>query len=234
VRGEESGVPPTEFGTFLRRLRDAASLSQEELARRAGLSAKAISALERGERRRPYPHTVRALADALDLSPLQRDALQAAASGRLASAPAGSPNGEQRDAAWEIYVELTTRVAVIELTLDQGMLREALTSLHSLFGTTRGILRHYGPALAEPPGDGTQPLDRLATSMLNEVLRPVLSRWHPLLLDHENRRPTRVTEREHEQAWSRNDELRAALRDLQAVLVDYARSLAAIAGVPAR
>ena len=231
MHGEGSGVPPTEFGKFLRRLRDTASLSQEELARRAGLSAKAISALERGERRRPYPHTVRALADALDLLPLERDALQAAASGRGDSA--GSPNSAQRDAAWEIYVELTTRVAVIELTLDQGILREALTSLHSLFGTTRGILRQYGPALAEPPGDGTQPLDRLATSMLNEVLRPVLSQWHPLLLDHENRRPTRVTAREHELAWSRNDELRAALRDLQAVLVDYATSLAAIAGVPA-
>ena len=58
------------FGERLRRLREAAGLTQEELASRAGLTAKAISALERGERKRPYPHTVRSLADALSASGL--------------------------------------------------------------------------------------------------------------------------------------------------------------------
>ena len=43
------------FGARLRRLREAAGLTQEELAERAGLAAKAISALERGERQYPYP-----------------------------------------------------------------------------------------------------------------------------------------------------------------------------------
>ena len=40
-------------------------VSQEELAERAGLSTHAISALERGTRTRPYPHTLRSLAAAL-------------------------------------------------------------------------------------------------------------------------------------------------------------------------
>jgi transcriptional regulator with XRE-family HTH domain len=63
-RGEtsEQGAP---FGTQLRRLREAAGLTQEELASRSGLSAIAVSSLERGARKRPYPHTVRSLADAL-------------------------------------------------------------------------------------------------------------------------------------------------------------------------
>ena len=39
-----------DFGGQLRRHREAAGLSQEELAERAALTAKAISALERGER----------------------------------------------------------------------------------------------------------------------------------------------------------------------------------------
>ncbi len=58
---------PGEFARRLRRLRESAALSQEELAARANLSAKAIGALERGERRRPYPNTVRALATGLGL-----------------------------------------------------------------------------------------------------------------------------------------------------------------------
>jgi DNA-binding XRE family transcriptional regulator len=57
------------FGTLLKRLHEAAGLTQEELASRAGLTTKAIGALERGDGRRPYPHTVRSLADALGLSP---------------------------------------------------------------------------------------------------------------------------------------------------------------------
>lgn len=60
------------FGNLLRRLRLATGLSQEQLAERAALTAAAVGALERGDRRHPYPHTVAALAEALDLTPAQR------------------------------------------------------------------------------------------------------------------------------------------------------------------
>ncbi len=70
--------PEAPFGVRLRRLRQAAGLTQEELASRAGLSAKGISDLERGERRRPYPHTVSALANALGLPEEERATLIAA------------------------------------------------------------------------------------------------------------------------------------------------------------
>ena len=66
------------FGMLLRRLREASGLTQEELAARAALSAKGISDLERGARRRPHPQTVRALADALELSEDGRASLLAA------------------------------------------------------------------------------------------------------------------------------------------------------------
>jgi predicted ATPase/transcriptional regulator with XRE-family HTH domain len=74
--------PGASFGERLRRLRERAGLTQEALAERAGLTTNAIGVLERGERRRPYPHTVRALADALGLQGSERDALFAAAAGR--------------------------------------------------------------------------------------------------------------------------------------------------------
>lgn len=65
------------FGEQLRRFREAAGFSQEELAERAGLSANGISALERGERKRPYPDTLRRLAEALGLTEAQRAELAA-------------------------------------------------------------------------------------------------------------------------------------------------------------
>ena len=69
----------SSFGEILRRLRTSAALSQEELAERAGLSARGISDLERGARRAPHLETVRLLADALALSPADRETLLAAA-----------------------------------------------------------------------------------------------------------------------------------------------------------
>ena len=38
-----------------------------------------------------------------------------------------------------MYIELVTRIAVIELRPEEGLLREALSSLYSLFDTTRKI-----------------------------------------------------------------------------------------------
>jgi transcriptional regulator with XRE-family HTH domain len=63
------------LGTQLRRLREASGLTQEELAFRAGLTTNAVSDLERGKTRRPYPHTVRSLADALGLPEEKRATL---------------------------------------------------------------------------------------------------------------------------------------------------------------
>jgi non-specific serine/threonine protein kinase len=62
----------------------AAGLSQDELAERAGLSAKAIGALERGERRLPHPRTVELLAATLGVEGEGRRAFVAAARGIVA------------------------------------------------------------------------------------------------------------------------------------------------------
>ena len=53
------------------------------------------------------------------------------------------PDKKQREAAWEMYIELVTRISVAELKPGEGLLREALSSLYSLFKTTREILRKY-------------------------------------------------------------------------------------------
>ena len=73
-----SRAQPPPFSDLLRGLRETAGLTQEELAERAGLTGKGISALERGDRRYPYPATVRAIADALELEAAERAALIAA------------------------------------------------------------------------------------------------------------------------------------------------------------
>lgn len=97
-----AGPEEQTFGALLRTLREAAGLTQEELAARAHLTVHAVSALERGLRTRPYPSTVRSLAAALAISDEQRAVLLAAvanrartttpaANGTVLARPAGVP-----------------------------------------------------------------------------------------------------------------------------------------------
>jgi predicted ATPase/DNA-binding CsgD family transcriptional regulator len=85
------------FGTLLRRYRLLVGLSQEELARRAGVSLNAVGSLERGINRQPHPRTVALLADALGLSAAQRAELVRASRSDLAKgANQSSPPGTGR------------------------------------------------------------------------------------------------------------------------------------------
>jgi transcriptional regulator with XRE-family HTH domain len=71
--------PSASFGELLRRARQAAGLTQEELAERAGLSRRGIADLEGGARRRPRKDTAALLAAALGLAGEDRAAFEAAA-----------------------------------------------------------------------------------------------------------------------------------------------------------
>jgi hypothetical protein len=142
------------------------------------------------------------------------------------------PDESERKAAWEMYVELITRVAVVDLGPEEGLLREALSSLYSLFATTRSILREHGPVVARAKGSGDYSFGLLAVVILNNVLRPVLAEWHPRLLDYESTRPATLSQTDHEHAWAQIGELRAVLEGVRGTLAEYAELLAHVAGVP--
>lgn len=142
------------------------------------------------------------------------------------------PNEVEQNAAWELYIELVTRISVAELQPDEGLLRESLTSLYSIFTISRDILRKYGPAIARPKPGSDLSLGYLAIHLLNFALRPVLAVWHPLLLDYEHTRDPSVSPFEHERRWGRVGELRRVLNDTRLVLLDYTDILAQVADVP--
>lgn len=144
------------------------------------------------------------------------------------------PDDAERDAAWELYVELVTRISVAPLTPGSGILRESLTSLYQLFGVTREILRKYGPRVARAPQQpGQYRFGHLAVWMLNGVLRPVLATWHPELERWEAGRSAGQSVVEHERSWDRSAELRGELEALRRVLLRYAEILAAVCEAPA-
>ena len=137
------------------------------------------------------------------------------------------PDPTERRAAWSLYVELVTRIAVQPLEVDEGLLREALNSPYSLFGTTREILKEAGPDV----GASINSVGGIAIAVLNRGLRPFLAKWHPLLQAWEAKRPSHLSPKEHEQQWSEEGKLRDELEKLRQDLKQYANALAVIAGV---
>jgi len=138
-----------------------------------------------------------------------------------------SADPTERRAAWSLYVELVTRVAVQPLPIDRGMLRETLSSLHSLFDSTRQILRDAGPDV----GGSLASVGGIAITVLNRGIRPFLSVWHPKLSHWESLRPSDMSPIDHEQRWAQHEVLRSELAVLQNQLNSYAEGLAAIAGI---
>jgi hypothetical protein len=139
---------------------------------------------------------------------------------------------KQRSAAWELYIELITRVAVQPLGVGEGLVQEALNSLHDLFGETRRILRAHGPEVALPKKKAMLSFGQLAVDLLNRALRPYLAKWHPALQSHEITRPAGISPDAHERAWPLIDKCRRELEATRVMVVQYADLLAAACGIP--
>ena len=126
------------FAALLKRQRLAAGLTQEALAERAGLSAKAVSDLERDPERSPRLATVTLLADALGAGPQERAELLAAArpaqpagTGDTAGAAAGA-GGAARRAMPRPLTPLIGRAGVAAAVVK--LLRRGDTQLLTLTG----------------------------------------------------------------------------------------------------
>ena len=137
------------------------------------------------------------------------------------------PDESEVRAAWELYVELVTRTPLGEISSVEGSTRESLNSIYSLFDTTRAILRSSDPSVASPRAGRRLSFGYLAVSMLNLVLRPLLSKWHPRMLAWERTNPD-ASEWEWQDRREFLDDLDATREQLE----QYAGLFAEVAGVP--
>jgi hypothetical protein len=133
----------------------------------------------------------------------------------------------QQRAAWALYVELSTRIATVPLEEGTGILREALTSLYSVFNITREILREAGPDIAKGPNS----LGAIAIEVINIGLRPFLVKWHPMLKAYEEKKLANLTTVEHERTWEQAPVFRKELEQVRQQMVIYVDALSKIAGV---
>lgn len=81
---------------------------------------------------------------------------------------------EDEEAAWELYVELLTRITTQKLDPEDGDEKTALASVFSLFKITREILKRKGRKC--------QNFTKIAVIVLNQVVRPFTAKWHKISL----------------------------------------------------
>lgn len=136
------------------------------------------------------------------------------------------PEESEVRAAWGLYVELATRVPIHPVDPNYGSLREALNSIYDLFQTMRMIVRDSSPRIAH----GDQSLGPLAFGVLNNGLRPFLTKWHHELRVHESQRSPNKDTVQHKREWPKLNEFTAEMEELRANLERYARELLKIAG----
>lgn len=121
-----------------------------------------------------------------------------------------APKDPDRGAAWELYVELLTRIATQDLPPEHGDEKTALTSIFSLFELTRQTLKNH---------QGCTEFARIAVVVLNQAVRPFTAKWHKLSLAGAFDDPARRTE------------FRTELAALQRTLRHYTKALADMAKV---
>jgi tetratricopeptide (TPR) repeat protein/transcriptional regulator with XRE-family HTH domain len=130
---------PRAFGARLSACRRLAGLSQEELAVRSGLSVRAISNLECGRSRWPYPKSVRRLADALELQSEAREEFFTAARRRSVHAANAVPDGEPRSLRGGEQVVPRQLPAAVRQFIGRQDELAALTELLDQAGASGGV-----------------------------------------------------------------------------------------------
>ena len=121
------------------------------------------------------------------------------------------PQDEDKSAAWELYIELLTRITTQPLPPEHGVEQTALDSVYKLFELTRDIIKRHGRGCAE--------FTKLAIVVLNQIVRPFTARWH------------RLSEQGAFQDPAQCQIFRQELATLQSQLTRYTQLLSAMAGV---
>jgi hypothetical protein len=84
------------------------------------------------------------------------------------------PKEADKEAAWDMYIELLTRITTQSLPTDVGDEKTALESIYNLFPLTREIIKHHGRDCGE--------FAKIAIVVLNQIIRPFTAKWHKLSL----------------------------------------------------
>lgn len=85
------------------------------------------------------------------------------------------PNDTDRQIAYSIWVELSTRKIGLPIEIEDDVISEVYDSWYSFFAVTRELIKDI--PVSKVRGDSTGKIIDLSIEVLNEGLRPHLTKW---------------------------------------------------------
>lgn len=140
-----------------------------------------------------------------------------------------SLSGKEQDIAWKLYVQLTTRKAAIPIDEDDDIITEVYDSWYQLFTSTRDYLIEL-PAHDLEDNENAQEIVKFSTDVLNEGLRPHLTKWQgkfrkwydDALKEPENKE---LSPQEIQKKYSHYDEIVKDMKLVNKELYNYSQEL---------
>jgi hypothetical protein len=122
------------------------------------------------------------------------------------------PQDEDKNAAWDLYIELLTRITTQALDDSHGNEEAVLKSIHAIFPLTREVIKTNGRHCVEFT-------KKIAVIVLNQVIRPFTAKCH------------RLSEQGAFSDENKCSEFHVELLELQATIVIYTKMLGDMAGM---
>jgi len=123
-----------------------------------------------------------------------------------------APSDEDRALAWDIYIELHSRVSTQSLDDKQGNDLAALESIHNLFSIARERMQFHGIQCANT--------STLIMLFLNQYLREFMTKWHKFSIQENWKDGGGVI----------NENFRSELKGIQESLESFSTALSHLAG----
>ena len=136
------------------------------------------------------------------------------------------PNRTDRQIAYGIWVELSTRKVGLEIDPEHDVISEVYDSWYSFFGVTRDLIKEV-PA-HKLRSRGTRAIVRASVQVMNEGLRPHLTQWQAryrrwyekTLKDCDITDPQSI-----QQKFPKYDDLMSDLLAINAKLIEYRKAM---------
>lgn len=143
------------------------------------------------------------------------------------------PNYEDMQIAYQLWVELSTRKIGLSIDLDNEVIAEIYDSWYEFFGLTRELVKGI-PISKIRKDNSTKELVRIAIEVLNEGIRPHLTKWQAKFrkwynTEIENEENMKLSPQDCQKKYPEYNELTKDLAEVNKRLIEYRNILRRLA-----
>jgi len=132
------------------------------------------------------------------------------------------PNNVDRQIAYSIWVELSTRKIGLRIDLEDDVISEVYDSWYAFFGVTRELIKSI--PVSKVRQDSTGKIIELSVEVLNEGLRPHLTKWQARYrhwYEHQLSQKSDISPQELQKNFPAYEELTQDLLTMNKKLIAY-------------